>query len=118
MTEKERAALKVIRGDGSDAEDDEESNTCLKLQHNIRNLLCNGGFISIIFMFILFLIGLILYVLSAPPILEGGQFNVEVVFEIAPFIVYGGLFGALGGLSNFLVLILLFYKIPLLYGSG
>ena len=42
----------------------------------------------------------------------------KVTREVAAFLISAGIFGAIGGITNLLGLIMLFYEIPLLYGTG
>lgn len=115
MNEGERAALKAIRAtvDGEIA----EKSTCIKCLKRSKGVFCNGGSISIIFMLTVLIIGATLFGLS----FSHKVFQIETkktVRLVSSFVLYGGVFGSLGGLSNLLILIMLFYKVPLLYGSG
>ena len=76
-------------------------------------------------MFIVFAMGITLFGVTHSTNLFPEQINdtasdekKKIIRVVSSFVIYGGLFGALGGLSNCLVLVLMFFRIPLLYGTG
>ena len=89
-------------------------------------LCCNGAAFSLLIMMIIFIIGLTLFSVAHSPLFFDLSLHTNITKTSTPvilrhvssFIMYGGLFGLLSGLSNLFVLILLFFKVPLLYGSG
>ena len=42
----------------------------------------------------------------------------KAVIEIARYFIAFGLFGFAGGFTNWLAIMMIFYRIPLVYGSG
>lgn len=128
LNEEERAAIQTIYSPlDPDTEDLVEPNRCFKCRRACYSVICSRGVISIIFMFVIFLVGVSLMgtayaVKTLVPSNDDNGTNEENTYKrirlAGTFFFSGGLFGVIGGLSNTLVLIMLFYKLPLLYGTG
>ena len=125
LNEEERAAIQAIYSPlDPDTEDLVEPNRCFKCRRTCFSIICSRGTISIIIMSVIFLVGVSLITIGhvAERLLPSNETDDEKTYEMirfaGTFIFSGGLFGVIGGLSNVLVLIMLFYKLPLLYGTG
>lgn len=128
LNEGERAAIQAIYSPlDPDTEDLVEPSRCFKCRKTCYSIICSRGAISIIFMFVIFLVGVSLIGVGHvakrlfPSNDDNGTDEKETYERIrlaGAFFFSSGLFGVIGGLSNVLVLIMLFYKLPLLYGTG
>ena len=99
---------------------DEDSMTCRLYATKCRRYICNKPSITIITMSLIFLVGAILFGVAHSTKLFPNQDAGagKVTREVAAFLISAGIFGAIGGITNLLGLIMLFYEIPLLYGTG
>ena len=120
LNEEERAALRTIREEDDDYSESVPSCTLGSIITKLTRLCCNGAALSLLLMIVIVIIGITLFGVSHSSLIKNSNnTNTPVVLRhVSSFILYGGLFGLLSGLSNLFVIILLFYKIPLLYGSG
>ena len=81
-------------------------------------VLCDKTTITILCMLAMLAAGLVLFGISYVPSLDmppGAQDDLRIV---GMFFVSAGLFGVAGGGSSLLALLMLFYEIPLLFGTG
>ena len=115
MNPEERAVLYELDRDLlKDSEDhDARMNTrfmsCLR---STKSLCCDKGNISLILTLVLAVLGASLLALSR------GLDLPLWVHSVSNYVLSAGVFGLAGGGTNWLAIVMLFYRIPLLYGSG
>lgn len=115
LNPEERAVLYELDRDLlKDSEDhDARMNTrfmsCLR---STKSLCCDKGNISLILTLVLAVLGASLLALSR------GLDLPLWVHSVSNYVLSAGVFGLAGGGTNWLAIVMLFYRIPLLYGSG
>jgi len=115
LNEEERAVLyeldQAFLQDG-DEEKQKPSGRCQRVLHTCEMIFSDKGVISLIASFFIMVIGVALLVL-------GRQLHLPPwVIEVSRYVISAGIFGLASGGTNWIAIVMLFYKIPLLVGSG
>lgn len=114
MNEEERAVLQELEKSFLYDEDEskKESSCSSERCQKVCDFLTNKGVVSLYLTLILLLVGvgllIVVRVFDLP----------EQVDQLATFLISAGIFGLASGGTNAIAVIMLLYKIPLLFGSG
>ena len=117
LNEEEKAVIHALDAtltpDGFSLE--HEPSFCTKC---LSAVLCDKGVISLLVMVTILITGVIVLGVSFVPSLNLSDDQPRVMRTVGVFIVSAGVFGVAGGGANYLALLMLFYEIPLLFGTG
>lgn len=118
MNEEERAAIQAI--DASLTSQDDSDPLSYRVYTCCSTFFCNRAFAALLFMAIVLVVGVGLFGITQIDYIKTHNANeTERRIRIAgAFLISAGLFGLLGGITNILALLMLFYEIPLLFGTG
>ena len=81
-------------------------------------VLCDKGVISLLVMMTILITGVIVLGVSFISSLNLSDDQQHVMRTVGVFVVSAGVFGVAGGGANYLALLMLFYEIPFLFGTG
>ena len=93
-------------------EDEDQQKKLSTCQASCMMTISDKGVLSLMVTFIILVIGIVLLVLA-----RGLQLPLWVD-ELSGYIISAGVFGLASGGTNWIAIVMLFYKIPLLVGSG
>ena len=79
---------------------------------------CDKGVISILSMATLLVAGIVILGVSYAGSLQLTDGQQMIMRTVSVFLISAGVFGVAGGGANYLALLMLFYEIPLLVGTG
>ena len=115
MSDEERAVLHEL--DQTFLKDDEEegeggASRCRAFLHSCEMVATDKGVVSLVVTFFIIVVGVALLVVV-------DAFHLPSwVEELSRYIISAGVFGLASGGTNWIAIIMLFYRIPLLIGSG
>ena len=79
---------------------------------------CDKGVISILLMFTVLVAGIVIIGVSYASSLQLNDDQQMIMRTVSVFLISAGVFGVAGGGANYLALLMLFYEVPLLLGTG
>ena len=115
LNEEERAVLYELDQtflQDVDEEKQQPAGRCRGVLHTCEMIFSDKGVISLIASFFIMVIGVALLVLARQLRLPSW------VDEVSRYVISAGIFGLASGGTNWIAIVMLFYKIPLLVGSG